>query len=152
VIRIDGEVTIHRPVEDVFDFVADERNEPTYNPRMRSVEQLTDGPPSVGSRYRAVLNGLGKPLEMLIEFTEFDRPYRLASRTAMARMKTEGHLDFTPVDGGTRLRWHWRVSTKGVPRFATPVVAAIGRHQERQNWANLKRYLEHASTRTGADR
>ena len=30
--HIQGEVRIRRPVEDVFDFVADERSEPTYNP------------------------------------------------------------------------------------------------------------------------
>jgi hypothetical protein len=29
---INGEIIIHRPVEEVFDFVADERNEPRYNP------------------------------------------------------------------------------------------------------------------------
>jgi hypothetical protein len=30
--RIMGDIVIDRPVEDVFHFVADERNEPTYNP------------------------------------------------------------------------------------------------------------------------
>lgn len=29
--RMEGEITINRPVEDVFDFVADERNEPRYH-------------------------------------------------------------------------------------------------------------------------
>jgi hypothetical protein len=29
--RIEGEVLIRRPVEDVFDFVADERTEPIFN-------------------------------------------------------------------------------------------------------------------------
>jgi hypothetical protein len=29
--RIGGELVINRPVEEVFDFVADERNEPRYN-------------------------------------------------------------------------------------------------------------------------
>ena len=32
---------IARPVEEVFDFVADERNEPRYNPRMLRAEKLT---------------------------------------------------------------------------------------------------------------
>jgi hypothetical protein len=33
--HIEGEIIVHRPVEEVFDFVADERNEPLYNRRMR---------------------------------------------------------------------------------------------------------------------
>jgi hypothetical protein len=32
--RIDGEILIHRPAEEVFDFVADQRNELRYNPPM----------------------------------------------------------------------------------------------------------------------
>jgi hypothetical protein len=43
-IRITGEIVIARPVEEVFDFVADERNEPLYNRRMRSAEKTTPGP------------------------------------------------------------------------------------------------------------
>ena len=39
--RIDGEIVINRPVEEVFDFAADERNEPRYNPRMLSSELLS---------------------------------------------------------------------------------------------------------------
>ena len=42
-VRIEGQIVINRPVEEVFDFVADERNEPRYNPRMRRAEQLSDG-------------------------------------------------------------------------------------------------------------
>lgn len=42
--RVQGEIVIERPVEVVFDCVADQRNEPTYNPRMLRSEKLTDGP------------------------------------------------------------------------------------------------------------
>ena len=34
--RINGEIIIERPADAVFDFCADERNEPRYNPRMNS--------------------------------------------------------------------------------------------------------------------
>ena len=39
-----GEIVINRPVEQVFDFVADERNEPRFNPKMLTVEKATPGP------------------------------------------------------------------------------------------------------------
>jgi hypothetical protein len=35
---IAGELVINRPVNEVFDFVADEQNEPRYNPRIRRAE------------------------------------------------------------------------------------------------------------------
>lgn len=47
-IHIDGEITINRPVETVFDTVADERNEPNYNPRIARAEMLTAGPVGPG--------------------------------------------------------------------------------------------------------
>jgi hypothetical protein len=41
VTRIDGEVVVERPVEEVIDLVADPRDEPLYNPDMARVELLT---------------------------------------------------------------------------------------------------------------
>ena len=38
--HIEGEVIINRPVGEVFDVVADERNEPRYNPRLLWVEPI----------------------------------------------------------------------------------------------------------------
>jgi hypothetical protein len=51
--NIAGEIVINRPIDVVFDFVADERNEPRYNPRLRRVEQTTPGPIGRGTRFRA---------------------------------------------------------------------------------------------------
>jgi len=69
-VRIEGEIVIKRPLEEVFDFVADERNEPRYNPRMRRAEQISDGPIGVGTRFRAEIASMGRLVEMVIEFTE----------------------------------------------------------------------------------
>ena len=41
--RISGEILIKRQVEQVFDYVADQRNEPIYNPQMLHSEKITDG-------------------------------------------------------------------------------------------------------------
>jgi hypothetical protein len=40
-VRIQGEIVIDRPIDEVFDFAVDERNEPSYNPRIFAVEKLT---------------------------------------------------------------------------------------------------------------
>jgi hypothetical protein len=42
--RVEGDITIGRSAEDVFDFVADERNEPQYNPQMTRAEKVSPGP------------------------------------------------------------------------------------------------------------
>ena len=57
--RVEGEMMIQRPVEEVFDFVADERNEPRYNPHMLHAAQISDGPIGLGTRFRAELKAMG---------------------------------------------------------------------------------------------
>jgi len=49
----EGEILIDLPAEEVFDFVADSRNEPSFNPAMAGVELLTPLPIGRGTRFRA---------------------------------------------------------------------------------------------------
>jgi Polyketide cyclase / dehydrase and lipid transport len=141
-VRIDGEILINRPVDAVFDFVADERNEPRYNPRMLRVDKLSPGPIGLGSRFHAEMTSRPRPAEMTIEWTGYDRPRRLASWTQLSTMEIRGALTFDPVPEGTRMRWSWVVKPRGVFKLLTPLVARTGRRQEQAIWANLKRVLE----------
>jgi Polyketide cyclase / dehydrase and lipid transport len=139
---IEGEITIARPAGQVFDFAADQRNEPRYNPRMVRAEKVTGGPVGKGTRFRSAVLAMGRAIEMRSELTGYHRPSRLASRTAMAQADILGTLTFAPVPGGTRMRWSWVVRPKGASRLLTPVISRIGRRQERAIWTGLKRYLE----------
>ncbi len=140
--RVEGEITISRPVEAVFDFVADECNEPRYNARMVRAVQISEGPIGEGTRFRTVLEMMGRTIPMVVEFTGYERPSRLASATRSARMETEGALTFEPVSGGTRMRWSWNVRPRGAVKLMAPLVGVLGRRQEREIWGSLKRLLE----------
>lgn len=140
--KVEGEIVIARPVEEVFDFVADERNEPRYNPDMRRSEKITKGPIGVGTRFCAEVMSRGRPAEMLIEFTAYDRPRQLASVTTLSTMEIRGALFFEPVRGGTRMRWSWTLKPRGLLRLMRPIVGRIGRRQEQAIWTGLKRVLE----------
>jgi uncharacterized protein YndB with AHSA1/START domain len=140
--HIDGEIVINRPVEEVFDFVADERNEPRYNPRMLRVEKLSPGPAGLGSRFRAEMRTRPRPMEMTTEFTGYERPRQLASTTRMSRMDIRGTLSFDPVPGGTRMRWSWELEPHGLLKLMTPLASPIGARGERAIWTSLKRLLE----------
>ncbi len=140
--RVEGEIIIDRPVEEVFDFVADERHEPRFNPRMTRAEQISDGPIGLGTRFHTELKTMGRTMPMLVEFTGFERPRRLASVTRSPMMVTEGGLTFEPAPGGTRMRWSWDVRPLGLMRVMAPFVGAVGRRQERGIWGRLKLLLE----------
>jgi uncharacterized protein YndB with AHSA1/START domain len=139
---IEGELVIHRPIHEVFDFVADERNEPRYNPRICWAEKLTAGSIGRGTRFRAEAVTLGRTSEMTNQYTAYERPRRLASSVHMPAADIAGTLRFDPVPNGTRMSWSWVVRPRGRYRLLTPVIVRVGRRQERENWGGLKRFLE----------
>jgi uncharacterized protein YndB with AHSA1/START domain len=145
-VHIEGEIDIARPVEEVFDTVADNRNEPSYNRQMARSEKLTDGPIGAGTRFRATMRGRRHPLLMDVEYTAFDRPRMIASRTTMTSSEVTGVLTFSPVPEGTRMHWSWELRLGGPLRLFTPVLALIGNRSERTVWTGLKRHLEAAGT------
>jgi hypothetical protein len=137
-----GEIVIDRRIEDVFDFVSDECNEPRYNPQMTSVENVAGGPIGVGSRFRAEVLSGGRPVSMEIEYTAFYRPVRLGSRAVMSGLITDGELTFEAVGESTLMRWLWDVQPQGALRILAPLVAWIGVRQERRVWSGLKSCME----------
>jgi hypothetical protein len=140
--QIEGEITIHRLADDVFDFISDERNEPRYNPKMTSVERLSDGEIGLGTQFRAEVVSGGKPLSIVIEFISFERPHRLGSRTTMPGMVILGDLTFEAVGDATRMHWAWDIRPTGAMRLLKPLITLMGRRQEREIWTSLKRCRE----------
>jgi uncharacterized membrane protein len=140
--HIEGDIIIKRPVEEVFDFCADERNEPRYNPQMTHAELTSSGPIGLGSQFRAETMTIGRKMAMTIEWTAYERPRRLASWTRLSGMDIRGDLRFDPVAGGTRMRWAWNLEPHGGLKLMGPMITLMGRRQERTIWASLKRVLE----------
>ena len=140
--RVQGDIVIERPIEEVFDFVADERNEPKYNSQMTRADKVTPGAIGVGTKFHSVMTGVGGAAEMTIEFTEFDRPRRIVETTHLSNMDIDGALLFEPVPEGTRMAWVWDLHPRGFLKFLGPMVGRMGDRQERTIWSALKRLME----------
>ena len=148
-VKIQGSTVIARPVEDVFDFVADERNEPKYNPRMVRAEKVTPGPVAKGTRWSATVESRGRrPVDMEMVVTDYTRPTRLGSTTRMSTAEIRGAVTFEPDPAGTRMRWSWQLQPKGTLKLLGPLIARLGRRQEAQIWTGLKRYMESTTPST----
>jgi uncharacterized membrane protein len=50
-VRIERSIVIERPGDEVFEFIADPRNDPRWCPKVDSVEQVDGEGPGLGSRY-----------------------------------------------------------------------------------------------------
>jgi hypothetical protein len=149
--RIEGEIVIGRPVDAVFDYVADQSNEPQYNPQMVRAEKISPGPVGKGTRFRSAVASRGRTAEMLIECTGYDRPALFATTTTMEQADISYTLRFEPAAEGTRMRWSGQVRPKGVLRLLGPVITWMGRRQEQRIWRSLKNHLEAASAAAGQE-
>ena len=143
--KVKGEIIIGRPVDVVFDYVADQSNEPQYNPQMVRAEKITPGPVRKGTQFRSAVASRGHTAEMLIECTGYDRPRLFASSTTMQQADISYTLTFEPATRGTRMRWSGQVRPKGAFRLLGPMITWMGVRQEQRIWASLKRHLEAAS-------
>jgi hypothetical protein len=143
--RIEGAIVIGRPVDVVFDYVADQSNEPHYNPQMVRAEKITPGPVGMGTRFRSAVALMGRTAEMLIEYTGYDRPTLLESTTTMRQATISYTLRFEPIAAGTRMHWSGQVRPKGAFRLLGPVIIWLGRRQEQRIWTSMKKHLEAAA-------
>ena len=104
--RIVGEIIIGGPAEAVFDFVADQRNEPRYNPRMIRADKVSDGSVGKGTVFRSAARFMGRTAEMRSELTGYDRPGRLASRTTTEQADMAGRSPSTRCPAGPGCAGH----------------------------------------------
>lgn len=51
--RFEASVEIDRPVEEVFTYLADGRNDPDFSPRVQEITRTPDGPTAVGTVFRS---------------------------------------------------------------------------------------------------
>ena len=114
------------PIGQVFDTVADSRNEPSFNPAMTGVELLTGLPIGQGTQFRA-FTGQART-QMIVEVTEFNRSHRLGSPTTSSMMETSGALTLVAEGYGTVMGRRRQVRAKGWLRtlalFSGPSAAA----------------------------
>ena len=140
--RIAGDIVIDRPLDEVFEFVTDERNEPLYNAALLQSDKVSDGPVGIGTCCHALHRSPGRPVGMEVQITAYERPRRMASRTTMSWSDIDGALTFEPQGESTKMRWSWNVHPKGFAKLLWPLVGVMGRRSERACWRQLKRYME----------
>jgi Polyketide cyclase / dehydrase and lipid transport len=130
--KIAGEIVIFRLVDVVFDYVADQSNEPQHNPQMVRADKITPGPAGKGTKFRSAVASMGRTAEMLIERTGYDRPTLFATATTMAQADISYTLRFEPIAAGTRMRWSGQLQPKGVFRLLGPAITWLGTRQEQR--------------------
>ena len=113
-----AEITIARPIEDVFAVLTNVENTAKWFP-LRVEEHWTSAPPhGVGSTRHAVIHAFGGRSENEAVVTEYNPPHLGVMVVESQGVKTTVALGFTAVDGGARVSVDMDAEGRGLLRLA----------------------------------
>jgi uncharacterized membrane protein len=143
VARASFDVTIERPLAEVFAVVTDVRNTPRWSAPALEEELLTPGPVRVGSRRRAVAKFGPIRNENVAEVVEYEQHRRVAMRSVTSTVPFSVAMMFEPAGSDTtRVRFTWEFRPRGVMRVIDPMLGAMIRLQFPKDLATLKALIE----------
>jgi hypothetical protein len=139
------QTVIHRPPAEVFEFCSDLRSELQWNPKVKYIEKLTDGPVGVGTRYRARWANSGPTA---VEVVQFNCP-RSWETTATARgMSIRFQGTVTDAGPGARYSAYLELRPRGLAWLVAPLALLAMRRQDQQNMHRIKEALESSTIRS----
>jgi uncharacterized protein YndB with AHSA1/START domain len=136
---IENEVDIGCPVEQVFDYASDHLREPEWNPGMRRIRKLTDGPIGLGTRYEMEFVP-GQP--MVATCDQFDRPrsWEVSGRTLGMDVTLGGRV--TATAAGSRLVFRTEFRSGGIRGLVLPFIQRRMTPVMQRNVERIKSILE----------
>jgi uncharacterized protein YndB with AHSA1/START domain len=141
---VQNALTIRRPIEDVFAFLADFENIPTWNYAIVKTKKTSRGPVGVGTTYRQ-LRSVPDRSEEGFEVTVFEPTTRLEVHGDIGPFTATVSYLLAPVDDGTRLVNVVDLEPgSGVVRLLAPLAASRVKAAVAANLDTLKQRLEAA--------
>lgn len=146
-VTIESSDTIQRPVEQVWAFVADPRNEPRWHTDILEIRSATDSSTepaaswTPGSVWLVTVQFMGRR-EYEVEITDLQPNRRIEITTRTGPMLPVTRYLFEPTDGGSRFTRQVSMPLTGLMRIAKPL---LRRDMEKRNARfvqNLKGLLE----------
>lgn len=142
---IEESITINRPVDEIYAFMADGNNVAVYDSSCVRSAPETEGELAVGTRWRGATKVLGREFEWVTECTELDPEKSATFKTVEGKLPFEVRTQYSPDGEGTRLVYRIDAESGlgGVfGRLADPLVVKAQTRTVKANLATLKELLE----------
>src|SRR3569832_1370712 len=96
-----AQIWIHRPVEQVFDFVSNKENDLQWQSGLVEVHQAS-GPVRVGTQITEVYSFLGRKMDGKLEITEYKANQRLTTKSINGPFPIQYTYTLDPASAGTQ--------------------------------------------------
>lgn len=142
--RFGATVTIERPPEEVFDFLAEGENDKRFSPRVVEIAKTTDGPPAVGTVFASTVKDAGVKTKREFELTAVDRPNRIRWKELSSApiVVPEGGYDLKPAGAGTELSFFNELEGRGFGKVLLPLALRAARKGANDFVASIKQAIE----------
>ena len=138
---VTASATIPANPDQVFDFVADLENLPSWQTGIVSAQLTTPGPVGAGSRAHVVRQLLGQRLAVDLALVDHQPGRRLELTSAASGVGVRAILELAPENGATRLAFTMEIRAKNV--FMAPVEGIVAGAAERDIADSLARVRSH---------
>lgn len=141
-IKVEKSGIIHRPIEEVFAFVADQRNAPQWQHGAVEVRRTTEGPLGIGTKHTFVRKFMGRKMEASNEYVEYEPNKKVAFKSTSGPIDFEASYLTEATPEGTKLTSRIEMQPRGFAGLAEPLIAASLRREMKAGFAELKDLLE----------
>lgn len=140
--KIEHSVVIHRPIEEVFAYVARPENTPNWQSGMLESRQTSPGPMGVGTIFTEVRQMMGRAMEQTMEVTAYEPNRQWSFKSIKATVSHEAHLTFESISGGTQVNLTSLARPNGLLKLAMPIISRQLKKEFVSDFENLKQLLE----------
>lgn len=147
--QFEAMVEVDRPVEEVFAYLADGRNDPQFSPRVLKIERIPDAPTTEGTVFRSTVKDAGMKTAREFRITALEAPAKIRWAEVSKNSVTarEGGYDLEPLaDGRTRVRIFNVLEGHGLGKLLVGLALAAARKDADGFGTRIKAAAEAAIT------
>jgi uncharacterized protein YndB with AHSA1/START domain len=141
-LKVEVSVVINRPVEEIFEFLANPENDPKWQSGVLEAEQTSKGPRGVGTTDREARKFMGRQFDQTFVVTEYEPNRMIKKKTTSGPMAIDTSYAFESVEGGTKVTLVGGGDVGGFFKLADPLISRMAKRQIEADLANLKDMLE----------
>lgn len=139
-------IEITRPVEEVFTFAGDYRNDPQWRKGVTSMQHEPPGSPALGTVTTETMKFMGRPSITVAEVTEYLDCRRTAFRSLQGPVECHGFRLFAASNGGTQFTYSLTLKPRGLLHWFEFLLKPIFQSQVQADLRRLQKLLESCSS------
>lgn len=140
--QIQNSIIINSPIEEVFVYVTDLRNNINWMAGVIAAEMTSPGPLKAGATYKFDIKTMGMKMETTGEVTAYESPKTYAWKATSGPFPMSGGSTFESVEGGTRVTNMIDAEPGGFFKLAESLLMKQQQIQMEADMKKLKELLE----------